>query len=759
MPRSIPSNDSSIISELIKTRYFIIAFLGLMCIAVAGSAHWSASLAALMVNEKAPQSALPVSFESSKAATLRERLSVELPVPICTPPTGLVISEFRLRGANGVNDEFVEFYNNTDQEIKVCTADGSNGWALVSSDGIVRFIIPIDTVIPARAHFLAVGGGYGLANYAAGDLIYVPDTPDNLGLALFNNASAINFTISNRLDAVGFSTTSNGLYREGTGLSTLTPTNGQYSFVRKLASGFPQDSGDNAADFSFIATDGGNYGVIAQLGAPGPEGLTSPLQRNAQLPVTVIDPAVSANVAPNRVRDTTAIGPNAAAGTLTMRRKITNNTGGAVTRLRVRIVDITTLNTPGYILGGTQADMRALTSNDVTVTLSNGTQVLVRGTTLEIPPAQANGGGLNASLGAFAYTLSQPLGPGASANVQFVLGVQQSGSFRFFINVEAVSDTLPTSVTGGPYSGPTGTPLQFNGSGSYDLEGQLNSYQWNFGDSTSGSGPAPAHTYSTPGTYTVTLTVTDNIGLTTTGSTTATIYPASNQMPVPKIAGPFTAVTGTAIQFSSSGSFDPDGSIAQYKWDFAGLGSATGPSPTFTFTNRGTHLVSLTVTDNVGAKSLTSINVSVSPSSGGGQNLIVGDPNISDWDPTNRPSLDNPINPRGAKPNTITGNNNFQLVAPGMAEPQIRRVLGMGQHYTTGHLAFGEMLMAMKLTSRHTDTYLFNYQTAHIFRIGLRSHWELSISANKLSPSTIGPTLTITMGSIKPILRSLQFMD
>jgi PKD repeat protein len=95
-------------------------------------------------------------------------------------------------------------------------------------------------------------------------------------------------------------------------------------------------------------------------------------------------------------------------------------------------------------------------------------------------------------------------------------------------------------------------------------------------------------------------------------------------MPVPIIAGPFSAVTGSVTQFSSSGSFDPDGTIAQYKWDFAGLGSATGPTPGFTFTSTGTHLIALTVTDNLGAKTLTSINVSVTPPPGG-SNLVVGD--------------------------------------------------------------------------------------------------------------------------------------
>ena len=661
MPQVTRVLVSSTIHKLINARFVLLIYFCLLCLAAMVSARWSVSLAAFIVNDSRQV--------DSVASALKSPLSIESPVPVCTPATGIIISEFRLRGANGVNDEFVEFYNNTDQDITICTADGSTGWALVSSDGIKRFLIPEGTTIPARAHYLVVGSGYSLASYAAGDLTYVPDTSDNLGLALFNTASAINFTISNRLDAVGFTTTANSLYREGTGLAPLQSINGQYSFVRKLTAGLPQDTGNNAADFYFVATDGGNYGAIAILGAPGPEGLSSPLQRNAQLPVFVLDPAVSANVTPNRVRDTGAIGPNAAAGTLTMRRMIFNNTGAAVTRLRVRIVDITTLNTPGYVPGGTQADVRALNSSDTTVTLSNGTQVLVRGTTIETPPQQANGGGLNSTLGVFAYSLAQPLAPGATTNVQFVLGVQQSGTLRFFINVEALANSLPSAAAGGPYSGPTGAPIQFNGSGSYDLEGEVDSYQWNFGDNSFGSGPAPAHTYGTAGTYIVTLTVTDNAGLTTTGTTTATIYPASNKLPVANIAGSYTAVTGTATQFSASGSIDPDGSITQYRWDFAGLGTGTGATPSFTFTNTGIHLVSLTITDNLGAKSLTSINVLVSTPSGSGEQITAIDATVSDWDPSNRRSLDDPLNDRGKLANKATGNNNFQIVAPVLSLP------------------------------------------------------------------------------------------
>jgi hypothetical protein len=360
------------------------------------------------------------------------------PPPPCTPPTGIIISEFRLRGALGATDEFVELYNNTDQVLTICTADGSNGWAVVSSDGLVRFVVPYNTTIPARGHYLAVGGAYSLGAYASADLSVSSDISDNKGLALFNTANPTNFNISTRRDAAGF-TVDGSLYREGGGLQAIGTTNGEYSFARKLTSGIPQDTGDNAADFDFIATNGGTYGgVVAILGAPGPENVGSPIQRNAAIKATLIDPAVSSAAAPNRVRDTTAVGPNATLGTLIIRRQFTNNTGTPVTRLRFRVADVTTLNSPGYVPGGSQADLRALSSGNITVTLSNGTQVLVQGTTVETPPTQPSGGGLNSSVAAGVITVSQPLVVGANVKVQFVLGVQQGGSFRFTVNVEGL---------------------------------------------------------------------------------------------------------------------------------------------------------------------------------------------------------------------------------------------------------------------------------------------------------------------------------
>ncbi|HEV7764202.1 MAG TPA: PKD domain-containing protein [Thermoanaerobaculia bacterium] len=56
------------------------------------------------------------------------------------------------------------------------------------------------------------------------------------------------------------------------------------------------------------------------------------------------------------------------------------------------------------------------------------------------------------------------------------------------------------------------TSVDFNASGSYDPDGSIVSYAWNFGDGTTGSGATTNHVFPYEGYFTVTLTVTDNTG-------------------------------------------------------------------------------------------------------------------------------------------------------------------------------------------------------------------------------------------------------
>ncbi len=63
--------------------------------------------------------------------------------------------------------------------------------------------------------------------------------------------------------------------------------------------------------------------------------------------------------------------------------------------------------------------------------------------------------------------------------------------------------------------------VQFDANASHDTDGKITSYDWEFGDGTTGSGVRPTHTYSSPGEYVVTLRVTDDRG--GMGSTTGTV--------------------------------------------------------------------------------------------------------------------------------------------------------------------------------------------------------------------------------------------
>jgi autotransporter-associated beta strand protein len=391
-------------------------------------------------------------------------------------PGTVLISELRTSGPAGAGDDFVEIYNNSDSPHTVDDGSGimdaSHGYGLYKMGAdcnaapILIATIPNGTVIPARGHYLLVGSQYSLADYggtgaAAGNQTLTSDIESDRNVAVFSTTNALAISSANRLDAIGFGANTGGfcdLLREG---STAPPVSGsttQHSFSRDVCgkaggpaggvcpSQTPLDTNNNATDFIFADTQGTLMsGVTQRLGAPGPENLTSPVLRNSTILANLLDQSVSAISPPNRVRDLTPNpGNNSTNGTLSLRRRFTNNTGASVTRLRFRIIDISAFPSPGAPI----ADVRAINSANVVVSGINEAatcapaatpcSITVNGTTVETSPAQPNGGGFNTSLAAGTITLGTPLANGASINVQFLLGVQQPGTFKFYVNVEAL---------------------------------------------------------------------------------------------------------------------------------------------------------------------------------------------------------------------------------------------------------------------------------------------------------------------------------
>jgi hypothetical protein len=108
------------------------------------------------------------------------------------------------------------------------------------------------------------------------------------------------------------------------------------------------------------------------------------------------------------------------------------------------------------------------------------------------------------------------------------------------------------------------------------------------------------------------LTVTDNKGATASETETITVTEPPNQSPIAS----FTAnlrigVVPLEISFDASNSYDPDGNIISYAWDFKDGNTGSGEILNHTFSSIGSYKVELTVTDNKGATTLVTKTIIV----------------------------------------------------------------------------------------------------------------------------------------------------
>lgn len=163
---------------------------------------------------------------------------------------------------------------------------------------------------------------------------------------------------------------------------------------------------------------------------------------------------------------------------------------------------------------------------------------------------------------------------------------------------------LTASVVGGV------APLQvaFSSDQSTD-DGLIVSREWDFGDGGTSLQVAPVHTFDTNGTFTVTLTLTDNNGATSaaTQDIIVTLAPTA-------LISVDTTVAESApatINFSGAGSFDSDGTIKSYRWDFDDGSREDVADVSHTFTQAGTFRVRLTVTDDIGITDTAEVLIQV----------------------------------------------------------------------------------------------------------------------------------------------------
>ncbi len=92
--------------------------------------------------------------------------------------------------------------------------------------------------------------------------------------------------------------------------------------------------------------------------------------------------------------------------------------------------------------------------------------------------------------------------------------------FSFSVGAESPVNQPPEAFfIASPSSGQSPLTVQFDASGSVDMDGRIVSYTWDFGDGKSGSGEKLSYSYKNFGTYSASLKVTDDRGQTGVYST------------------------------------------------------------------------------------------------------------------------------------------------------------------------------------------------------------------------------------------------
>jgi len=151
-----------------------------------------------------------------------------------------------------------------------------------------------------------------------------------------------------------------------------------------------------------------------------------------------------------------------------------------------------------------------------------------------------------------------------------------------------------------PRQGDAPLVVSFDASASYDPDGKINTYAWDFGDGKSSRSRVVNHKYLEQGNFTVGLTVTDDDGQWAAKFDTVEIFD-SNKAPTARFSyTPHAGEYPLEVTFDGSASSDPDGSIASFSWDFGDGSYGKGRTVRHTFTSAREFEVQLTVADNKG---------------------------------------------------------------------------------------------------------------------------------------------------------------
>ena len=186
--------------------------------------------------------------------------------------------------------------------------------------------------------------------------------------------------------------------------------------------------------------------------------------------------------------------------------------------------------------------------------------------------------------------------------------------------------------------------MRLDGGGSYDPDGRIAAWRWDFDDLDEPVMAATAErTFDAPGVHGAQLTVTDASGA-DNGTARDELAIRVNHPPVAE-AGPETVTDALYVTLDGSGSSDADGDRLIYTWDFGdGSPPALGEIVTHAYPRSGIFPVTLTVDDGTGlgnavAADATRVLIDARPVAvaGGNRDVCSGDAILFDGSASSDP--------------------------------------------------------------------------------------------------------------------------
>jgi len=231
-------------------------------------------------------------------------------------------------------------------------------------------------------------------------------------------------------------------------------------------------------------------------------------------------------------------------------------------------------------------------------------------------PVEVTGEALQTSGNAsFSWTVGNETVDGATLTREF----DELGSYEVTLRVEdahgadeattaiRVENLEPTASLDLPDEVLSQTNATLDGTNSTDPDGNVSGWTWTVEGSTL-EGSTASYSFAEPGTYEVRLEVTDDAGA--NASATGTIE-VTNREPVADAGDDKLGNVDSVFAFDGTGSSDPDGETASYEWRFGDGATASGAEVNHSYDGVGNYTAELTVTDEAGASSTDTVEVTV----------------------------------------------------------------------------------------------------------------------------------------------------